>query len=375
MAGQAGELGAGGLGPEPPDPGVCGDGSVSLAEECEPGLEVVASCSSLGFESGVLGCGADCFFDKSDCRGTERCVDGHDNDGDGRADCLDPDCEATCSESCEAPAVLADGTSISASTEGRASVLTSSCAGAGGPEIVVEVTAEVSGKLEAWVSAGGLVALSVRTACADDSSEVACALVDERGGLNVDVTSGDVLFVVAEGYAGTATGNLTLEVTSRAANACGDAFVDESEECDDGGESSDDGCSASCQVEVTESEPNDAADAADPYTDPTYALISPEGDADYYSFVIEDGPKAVTVDVLNVGSGFCSGLAMDPYLELFDDNAELVAENDDGGEGYCSRLVVPALEDGEYTVVVRESDSATMATRPTFGYELSVSTD
>lgn len=375
MAGQAGQLGEGGTGLEPPDAGVCGDGSVGLTEECEPGVELVVSCSSVGFESGVLRCSHDCLIDTSDCRGTERCADGRDNDGDGRADCADTDCDAGCAQSCEAPTLVADGASATASTEGRASQLTSSCAGSDGPEIVVEVTAETTGKLDARVSGRGLMALSLRTTCADDSSEVACVLVDEQGGLSVDVTSGQVLFAVVEGYSGGATGNVTLEVASRAANACGDGFIDESEACDDGGEEPDDGCDPTCQVEVTESEPNDSVEDAEPYADPTYALISPEGDADYYSLSIDDGPKSVIIDVLNVGSGFCSGLEMDPYLEVFDDNAQLVAENDDGGDGYCSRLVMPALDDGEYLVVVRESESATGDTRATFGYELSVSID
>jgi len=380
MAGQAGDLGAGGVGaggfgPEPPDPGVCGDGSVGPSEECEAGVQIVPSCSSLGFESGVLRCGSDCFFDKTECRGTERCTDGRDNDGDGRTDCFDSDCSASCAESCAAPEVLVDGSAITASSEGRASALTSSCAGGGGPDLVFEVTAATTGKLEAWLSARGLVALSLRTDCADDASEVACVLVDEQGGLSVDVASGDVLFAVIEGYAGSVTGNVTLQVASRTGNACGDSFVDESEQCDDGAEQADDGCSPTCQVEVTESEPNDSADAAEPYADPSYALISPAGDVDYFSLSIEGGPKAVTIEASDVGSSFCSGLVMDPYLELFDENAELVASDDDGGEGYCSKLVLPALDDGEYLVVVRESENATTATRPTFGYALSVTSD
>jgi len=375
MAGQAGDLGVGGLDPEPPDPGVCGDASVGPSEECEPGLEIVASCSSVGFESGVLRCGADCFFDKSECRGTERCTDGRDNDGDGRADCFDSDCSAACAASCDAPEALLDGSSISASTEGRASALTSSCGGGDGPELVFEVTAETTGKLEAWLSARGLVALSLRRDCADDASEVACVLVDEQGGLSVDVTSGDVLFAVVEGYAGSATGNVTLQVASRAGNACGDSFVDDTEQCDDGAEEAGDGCSPTCQVEVTESEPNDDAEAAGPYADPSYALISPAGDIDYFSLSIDGGPKAVTIEAFDVGSSFCSAFVMDPYLELFDENGESVASDDDGGEGYCSKLVLPALDDGEYVVVVRESESATAATRPTFGYALSVTGD
>lgn len=377
MAGQAGQLGDGGSGLQPPDAGVCGDGSVGLTEECEPEVELVATCSSLGFEGGALRCGADCLLDTSGCFGTERCADGRDNDGDGRVDCSDADCEAACAQSCEEPELLVDGASITASIEGRAAQLKSSCAGpgAGGPELVVEVTAETTGRLDARVSGRGLLALSLRTACADDASEVACTLVDQRGGLSIDVVSGQVLFAVIEGYSGQPTGNVTLEVASRPANVCGDAFVDDAEDCDDGGQVALDGCSPTCQVEVTETEPNDSPDDAEPYAKPTYAVISPEGDADYYSLVLERGPKAVTIDVRSVGSGFCSGLEIDPYLELFDADAELIAEDDDGGEGYCSSLVVPALDDGEYLVVVRRSESASGATRSTFGYELSVSTD
>jgi cysteine-rich repeat protein len=367
--------GAGAMVPDPPLPDTCGDAIVGSSEECEPGVNFGASCALVGFETGVLRCGADCAFDKADCRGTERCLDGRDNDGDGTADCFDSDCMDACAASCEAPDVVADGASITASTEGRASVLTSSCSGAAAPELVLQVTAETTGKLDVIVSARGLTTLSLRTTCEDDSSELECSIVDGQGGLSVDVTSGEVLFVVVEGYDAAATGNLTLEVTSRPANQCGDSFVDDAEECDDGAGEGEDGCGPTCQVEVTETEPNDSFDEVEAYADPTYALIDPEGETDYFSFVVDDGPKQVTIDVLNVGSGFCNNLEMDPYLELFDEDMELLAENDDGGEGYCPRLVAQALTDGQYVIAVSESESATSATRSTFGYELSVTTD
>lgn len=271
--------------------------------------------------------------------------------------------------------MIADGASVTANTEGRASALTSSCAGAEGPELVLQVTAETTGKLDAIVSSRGLVTLSLRTTCDDDGSEIDCVVADGQGALSVDVTSGEVLFVVIEGYDGTATGNVTFEVASRAANQCGDAFVDDSEECDDGDAAGDDGCSPTCQVEVTETEPNDSAEEVEAYADPTYALIEPAGDIDYFSLVVDDGPKAVSIDVVNVGSGFCNDLEMDPYLELFDENLDLVAQNDDGGEGYCPKLVLSGLTDGEYVIAVSQSSSATSATRATFGYELSIATD
>lgn len=49
-------------------PSVCGDGFVEGNEECEAGVPLADTCTSLGFESGTLSCdGASCLYDTSAC--------------------------------------------------------------------------------------------------------------------------------------------------------------------------------------------------------------------------------------------------------------------------------------------------------------------
>lgn len=51
------------------DPDQCGDGVIiPLAEDCDRALPDDASCRSMGFDEGELGCAPDCTFDTSDCR-------------------------------------------------------------------------------------------------------------------------------------------------------------------------------------------------------------------------------------------------------------------------------------------------------------------
>lgn len=367
---------AGAPGPEPVttgtiDPDECGDGTVGQSEDCEPDVEVNESCVALGFETGQLACNDSCRFDTSGCSGTERCLDGRDNDGDGAADCLDSDCDEECATSCGAPQEVADGSTVAGSTEGRPSELDSSCASGGGsPELVFQVTATTTGKLDVVARSSQLMTVSLRESCASDDSEVACRLVDGQGVISADVTSGDVLFVAVEGFETGATANVTVEVGSRPANECGDSFVDELEQCDDGDKSDGDGCDGSCQVESNESEPNDTPGQATAFLDPSYAMISPAGDIDHFAFSIDNGPKDVAIDVLNLATGFCTELQMDPYVELLDESGDVIAADDDGGEGYCSKLTTTGLGNGNYTIAVSRSASALPDSRTTFGYQV-----
>jgi len=64
----------------------CGDGILNNQEECDNQDIGTTSCASLGFDTGDIGCKADCTFDKAACIPFAACKDGSDNDLDGLLD-------------------------------------------------------------------------------------------------------------------------------------------------------------------------------------------------------------------------------------------------------------------------------------------------
>ncbi|MGM5482014.1 MAG: LamG-like jellyroll fold domain-containing protein [Nanobdellota archaeon] len=75
------------------DYSTCGNNNKEIGEECDGSDLAGKSCSSFGYSAGELEC-VNCMFDTSNCSeaGSENCVDGIDNDGDGLVDCDDPNC-------------------------------------------------------------------------------------------------------------------------------------------------------------------------------------------------------------------------------------------------------------------------------------------
>lgn len=72
--GVGGSSGAGGTGGDTaPD---CGNGVVEASEHCDLVDLAGASCLSLGFDAGTLGCSPDCSFDTTDCSHVVECGDG-----------------------------------------------------------------------------------------------------------------------------------------------------------------------------------------------------------------------------------------------------------------------------------------------------------
>jgi cysteine-rich repeat protein len=350
----------------------CGDGWIDPGEECDPGLPISESCTQRGFDSGLLTCGTDCRFDTQSCTGTESCFDGRDNDGDLLFDCADPDCSSLCSDACEAPPVLSENSSVSGNTGGHGAVLAASCSDAtpSGNEVVYQVTATQDGKLDVRLSSDRSLTLSVRSSCTDALSELACG---GRTRLTLDAEAGETYFILVDGATGNDNGAYSLELGARQ-QACGDRIRDAAEECDDGNTDDGDGCDAACDLELSETENNNRRSRADTFNFlPWFAQISPVDDVDFYRVTLTAASSTLVVETVSLGDDACALNAQDTLVEIFDTNTNdnvLLASDDDGGDGQCSRAVATGLPAGTYFLRVL---AGTAASPSTFPYRLEVS--
>ncbi len=373
-AGAAGTAGTGGTGP-----GTCGNNLIEPGEECDgTAIDEGDTCVSLGFESGVLAC-VGCELDVSGCLGDERCYDGIDNDGDGYEDCYDDDCADVCSDPCAFPVVLEDPGTVKAHTRSFPDNLESSCIRTGdasGPDMVFSVVPTNTGVVEALlVSQSADQTLSVRTDCDQASAELACsnytlgASATER--VIVPSQQGVPLFIIVDGANTNERGSFEISAQSRVI-VCGDGSRDPGEECDDGNKTDGDGCSASCKLESSEVEPNDDVSSANPYQTRFIAAMDPAGDVDVISVVASEPGSNFSIFVRDLGDDACVNELMDPVVEVYGNGGStLVGEDDDGGQGFCSQLLLTDLSPDTYYLFVRAAGGAA----PTFPYRLDVLVD
>ncbi|AUX33481.1 MULTISPECIES: DUF4215 domain-containing protein [Sorangium] len=356
-AGAAGGAGAGGGdgGRGGAGGGACGDGVAALDEACDGADLRGATCESLGFDVGELRCSPDCTADTSGCTGVEACQDGRDNDGDGSADCGDPECEAACADLCAAPVALSDPASVTGDTSGHAAV-EGGCA-AGAPGVAYTFTATTTGFLDVVLTPktdAALVAV-LRGDCASAGTQLACggasagAGIDNR--LTIPVREGDAFHVIVTSSSADQAGAFELGVRSRVP-ACGDRIQDPGEECDTGDDEPGDGCSDECRLEATEVEPNDTIASANPYEEPFFAIIDRPDDKDVVRVTVPTGPTALVVETGDITSSDCLNGRLDTIVEILDESGALIVQRDFGGVGHCARAVAPALPAGDYYVRV-----------------------
>ncbi|HVY47396.1 MAG TPA: DUF4215 domain-containing protein, partial [Minicystis sp.] len=331
--------------------GHCGDGVIQAGEQCDgPNLNN-QDCTTVGFTGGSLSCTSTCHLDTSACTGVEDCENGHDDDGDGQADCSDSDCTNACANACTDLPTLADGASVHGVTTGHAAGATPACADASGsgPENGYVYTAPASGFLvvqaQPLEDGGGNLpnlTLSVRTQCADAGSALACKTENGAGLLvaEMNVTAGDVLTFTIDGYSAADAGAYQLTATTYVAS-CGNGVVEPPEQCDDGNVDAGDGCSPTCQVELSETESNDTPATANPFDDaqhPWYGAVSPAGDVDCVSIQATADGQQLKVEVDDTGDGACAIGALDSFVRIYDaDGTTQIASDDDSGDGLCSR--------------------------------------
>jgi cysteine-rich repeat protein len=309
--------------------------------------------------------------------GPEQCFDGLDNDGNDATDCDDSVCDEACASSCASTTPLADPSQVRGNTRDHAAQLGSACSdpdGESGSEIVYDFVARTSGMLDVTLStAAPELTLSLRTACGDDASELTCATTHW---LSVPVAAGDALFIVVDGYSAAAAGKYVISAATRPI-ACGDAIRDANEGCDDGDETSGDGCSSECEVESSEQAPNDAMADANPFNpalaDYYYGEISEPGDVDWVAVAVPGPSSTLQATTLELGDGACEQGLLDSAIAIYGPDQALIVENDDNpmGVGTCALAVAEGLPAGTYYLRVAATPADPQLTFP-YALELSI---
>ncbi|MBL8739457.1 MAG: hypothetical protein JNK04_00135 [Myxococcales bacterium] len=199
----------------------CGDGKIDADEECDGDDFGDATCADYDRPNGSLGCNSYCLITHTGCFREEKCdsVVGVDRDGDGLFGCADDDCfdHPWCATPCEVNAFVSV---LDASPEGGWSILhlpsghgaepdamSASCAAeVTGGDRIYGITPAVTGtlRIEADTTLDGMdLSLSLRTACAEVSSEVACEHVPgaaEPETLSAHVEAGTDYYLIVDGF-------------------------------------------------------------------------------------------------------------------------------------------------------------------------------
>ena len=207
--GGMGGSGEGGQGGQPPNN--CGNGTLDEGEQCEGSDFGGKTCATFGLSGGTLQCNPFCGIVVSFCTPLEQCFDGFDNDEDGFTDCADDECtsELACTDPCAVAFDVPVPYYESGDIAGSPNVLSSSCAPGGGPETLIAVEAAIDGDMSASFYSGFDGALSIRTACDDAASEIACVNNSGANGqesVSFPVTAGTVYYVVFEALQPNAVG-------------------------------------------------------------------------------------------------------------------------------------------------------------------------
>jgi len=339
-------------------PGECGNGKLEPGERCDGNDFGSDTCVTLGFESGDLAC-VDCDIDATGCSGTETCFDAVDNDNDSEADCSDSDCADYCTNPCVGTPVLDDPGTLEGNNSGHPSSIASSCSN-DGADLVFAFIPVIDGVADfTLTSTAANLTLSAQTTCGTPSSEVACNdFASGPGGteqLTVAAQQGQAIYVVVDGADPLEVGEFELVALSRPL-ICGDGNRDPGEACDDGGTSPNDGCSPTCVLEPTESEPNGTPAQATAYSDGFVGSIDPMSDVDLVRVTATHPLSNIVVDTFDLGDGACTEQLMDPVVTVYGPNGTTVlAEDDDGGAGYCSHAAVGSLSPGDYFIELKRA--------------------
>jgi cysteine-rich repeat protein len=139
---------------------------------------------------------------------------------------------------------------------------------------------------------------------------------------------------------------------------CGDASIDPPELCDDGNTANGDGCSATCVPETV-------VTGGVGTTQKLSARTVPLSGDDYVQLTTTSTVQLTVETFDDVTAGTCA--TINTFVELFDDQANSLASDDDGGVNLCSLLDFGPLAPGDY--VIRTSDPTISST---FNFEMQI---
>lgn len=227
-----------------------------------------------------------------------------------------------------------------------------------------QLYAELSGPGDRCARGMGLRlldAVGVERAEQDSGDRDVCARLDPFEDLGArDLPAGEY-DVVVDGAGASGSYGLALVVRGP---SCGNGLLERAsgEQCDDGGRTAADGCSAACTYELSET-----LTLPGPEVVRTGALAPRE--VDYYGLVVTQ-PIVVSLETGAPAVGRCDTPGADTVLVVLDASQQEVARSDDA-VGLCAAITARsalALAAGTYTVAVRSYDPA----RALAGYGLRV---
>ncbi len=298
----------------------------------------------------------------------ETCDDGNDAVGDG------------CSPTCQLePTEVEPNGSIAASNP-IGSPWYAQVSPAGDVD-VVQISLQTAAGLAVWTDGLG------DGKCLDGSMDTVVTLLDGAG--NTLATNDDhagacslasvaslapgAYFARIEAPAGASQAAATFPYQLHASTFhCGDAALAIGEECDDGNVTGGDGCSATCKVEVNETEPNGTIVLADAYSSPWIARIDPDGDVDVVAVTVPSAGAKITATTSDPKGGAGCSNVIDTYVEILDAGGAVLALNDDANGGYCSSVTAQNLAAGTYHVRVQAPPLIGAANVFIYSYKLAV---
>lgn len=293
-----------------------------------------------------------------DVLGGEMCDDGNTSSGDGcSADCTTAEVGALCSKA----EPLAMGVVFDSNAKGFPGYASTCDPYVANRSKLYSFKPSAPGKLTLELESAAELGLSVLADCASATSELACKSKPGRDTLHLNFESvpTEAVLVTVRGAYPLATGSFAL-FASFVPAVCGDGKVGGAEKCDDGNQTSNDGCSADCSsIEWTAacaalaplplgSKVQGSVDGGTLYFDTSGLCANESGRERAYSYT---AASAGTLKLTLAPTGNLNLAVLDGCGPV--DAQKLLSCSNSGHAGQTETLSVPVTAGQKLTVVVQ----------------------